>query len=134
MKILETMTIEYLLTIVFDEDNEYSWSSKSDAREAIIRRFNTTRQLLPVDLPQREKIDTVPFEKPEVESYLHRCILHWRVKDAEGDKFAKYYIDAFQSVSMSLFGEIVPENTTLKYCKPVNGVHALWCPDDKSAS
>ncbi len=54
--------------------------------------------------------NTVPFEKSEVKNYLRRCVLHWRVKDAEGDEIAKYYIDAFQSVSMSLFGETVPPN------------------------
>jgi hypothetical protein len=54
--------------------------------------------------------NTVPFEKSEVKNYLRRCVLHWRVKDAEGDEVAKYYIDAFQSVSMSLFGETVPPN------------------------
>lgn len=54
--------------------------------------------------------NTVPFEQSEIKNYLRRCVLHWRVKDAEGDEVAKYYIDAFQSVSMSLFGETVPPN------------------------
>jgi len=52
--------------------------------------------------------NTVSFEKSEVKNYLRRCVLHWRVKDVEGHEIAKYYIDAFQSVHMSLFGETVP--------------------------
>lgn len=53
---------------------------------------------------------TIPFKKSEVKNYLYRCVLHWRVKDAEGDEVAKYYIDAFQSVHISLFGKLVPPN------------------------
>lgn len=44
MKISETMSIEDLLAIVFDEDDDYSWSSRSEARNAIIRKFNAAEQ------------------------------------------------------------------------------------------
>lgn len=44
MKISENMSIEDLVAIVFDEDDEYSWSSKSEARNAIIRKFNAAQQ------------------------------------------------------------------------------------------
>jgi len=54
--------------------------------------------------------NTVPFEKSEIKNYLRQCVLYWRSKDAEGDEVAKYYIDAFQSMSMSLFDETVPPN------------------------
>jgi len=80
--------------------------------------------------------NTVPFEKSKVKNYLRRCVLHWRVKDAEGDEVAKYYIDAFQSVSMSLFGETIPTDAPkpfVNHCNPVNGVHAPFCNGDHSA-
>ena len=49
MKISEVMSIEDLVAIVFDEDDEYSWSSKSEARNAIIRKFNAAQQPLAPD-------------------------------------------------------------------------------------
>lgn len=44
MKISEAMSIEDLVAMVFDEDDEYSWSSKSEARNSIIRKFNAAQQ------------------------------------------------------------------------------------------
>ena len=52
MKISEVMSIEDLVAIVFDEDDEYSWSSKSEARNAIIRKFNAAQQPLALDVAE----------------------------------------------------------------------------------
>jgi len=66
---------------------------------------------------------TVPFTEGDVKSYLDKCIEYWRIKrdtvpadtDIDADehlefkKMAPYYIDAFQSVRMSLFGELLPK-------------------------
>ncbi len=49
MKISEAMSIEDLVAMVFDEDDEYSWSSKSEARNAIIRKFNAAQQSMHAD-------------------------------------------------------------------------------------
>lgn len=48
----------------------------------------------------------------EALEYLDNAIRYWRsVKDARGhldEDLAVYYIDAFQSVRLSLFGELLP--------------------------
>ena len=69
--------------------------------------------------------DVVPFIEEDVKEYLDSCIGHWRVKKKSAEErlskkniptynvrenltMASYYIDAFQSVRMSLFGELLP--------------------------
>ena len=47
----------------------------------------------------------IPFTKKAVKEYLDKCILYWRKKKKEGCVYAHYYIDAFQSVRVSLFGK-----------------------------
>lgn len=45
----------------------------------------------------------------EIKNYLDSCIVYWRKqRDEEGCEFAKYYIDAFQSVRNSIFDELLP--------------------------
>jgi hypothetical protein len=56
----------------------------------------------------------IRFEKKDVKEYLDRCIIHWRKKRDEGDAIAEYYVDAFQSIRMSLFGELLPEKMSDK--------------------
>ncbi len=42
----------------------------------------------------------------EIKQYLDKAIDSWRKKrDNEKNEIAKYYIDAFQSVRISIFGE-----------------------------
>lgn len=59
--------------------------------------------------------NTVPFTKGHVLEYLDRCIVYWR-EQKESDSFkydqvmyemSKHYIDAYQSVRMSLFGKLL---------------------------
>lgn len=50
----------------------------------------------------------VEFTPEAVKKYLDECICFWRIKHLEGDEGAKYYIDAFQSIRVSLFGELLP--------------------------
>ena len=53
---------------------------------------------------------TVPFSKVEVKEYLDMCIRFWRGKrDEEKSNMAIYYVDAFQSVRISIFGELLKE-------------------------
>ncbi len=62
------------------------------------------------------KNNLIPFEEDEIKAYLDRAICSWRKKrdsvhlDSGHDdhEIAVYYIDAFQSVRMSLFGELLP--------------------------
>lgn len=50
---------------------------------------------------------TIPFEEEAVKGYLDECILFWRKRVGNVEE-AKYYVDAFQSVRVSLFGELLP--------------------------
>lgn len=46
--------------------------------------------------------------KESVLQYLDECITFWRTqRDDKICEYAKYYIDAFQSVRNSLFGELL---------------------------
>lgn len=48
----------------------------------------------------------VDFREEAVKEYLDGAIRHWRkVRDEEDSQKAAYYVDAFQSVRISLFGE-----------------------------
>ena len=49
---------------------------------------------------------TVPLEREAVREYLDSCIRYWRDYPSP---HARYYIDAFQSVRTSLFGETLPK-------------------------
>jgi hypothetical protein len=61
--------------------------------------------------------NTVPFTKGDVKSHLDKCIRFWRnkrdkksalnMKEMEERDMAPFYIDAYQSVRMSLFGELL---------------------------
>jgi len=60
----------------------------------------------------KDKIDTIPFEERAVRAYLDRVIVHWRerrefAKEEETKLQAIYYIDAYQSMRISLFGELL---------------------------
>jgi len=57
-------------------------------------------------------MDKIKFTEEEVKKYLDKCIRYWRKKrDGRGEEavMAVYYIDAFQSVRTSLFGELLPK-------------------------
>ncbi len=70
-------------------------------------------------------MSTIKFTKKDVKKYLDQCIEHWRndkrilkerIKNQDMDDgfwaldknmdMATFYIDAYQSVRMSLFGEL----------------------------
>jgi len=55
----------------------------------------------------------VPFKRKDVKAYLDKCIRKWRrIGNDKSDlkkEMAIYYIDAFQSVRISLFGELLPK-------------------------
>jgi hypothetical protein len=55
-----------------------------------------------------EKMDTIPFEKKAVKAYLDRNIVFWRERLKDSNVVADDYIDAYQSVRMTLFGETLP--------------------------
>ncbi len=50
------------------------------------------------------------FNEEVIKGYLDNAIKIWRHKrDKESCEYAKYYIDAFQSVRLSIFGELLEE-------------------------
>lgn len=52
---------------------------------------------------------TVEFTPDAVKRYLDEAIQYWRIQHRqEHREMAQYYIDAFQSVRTSLFGETLP--------------------------
>lgn len=58
--------------------------------------------------------DVVEFTEEAVKEYLDKAIVLWRKKrvnadNREQDMQASHYVDAFQSVRSSLFGEILPK-------------------------
>ncbi len=54
--------------------------------------------------------DKIDFTEDAVMKYLDDCIEFWRKNRDDGlqSEKAKYYIDCFQSVRTSLFGETKP--------------------------
>ena len=55
--------------------------------------------------------ETIPFTKEAVKKYLDDCIILSRKERDSGEEKARmygYYVDAYQSVRTSLFGEILP--------------------------
>jgi hypothetical protein len=48
----------------------------------------------------------IKFNKESVKEYLDKCIEYWRKQKQYGNEIARYYIDAYQSVRTSLFGEL----------------------------
>lgn len=57
--------------------------------------------------------ETIKFTEESVKNYLDRAIEHWREEGAiyaeteENRTMARHYIDAYQSVRTSLFGELL---------------------------
>lgn len=64
-------------------------------------------------------MNTVPFNKDAVKEYLDDCIRYWRTKGEEVEMETSHpclqceklnaicYVDAFQSVRISLFGKLL---------------------------
>jgi hypothetical protein len=57
--------------------------------------------------------NVVHFSEAEVKKYLDGCIRYWRKKKADGSSIAIYYIDAFQSMRVSVFGELLKKEETV---------------------
>ena len=58
---------------------------------------------------EHDTIGTLPFEPEAVKAYLDSCIRYWRAHVGNpACKIARVYVDVFQSVRMSLFGELLP--------------------------
>lgn len=61
---------------------------------------------------------TVPFTEEAVKNFLDGVIAHWRAKrtaalnvsDEATVAQAVCYVDAYQSIRMSLFGELLPDD------------------------
>jgi hypothetical protein len=58
--------------------------------------------------PKLKPHELIPFEKEAVKAYLDRNIVFWRKQLDAGNVVADDYIDAYQSVRMTLFGELLP--------------------------
>lgn len=56
---------------------------------------------------------TVPFTPEDVKAYLDKAIMFWRGERSKKNKNAEiavYYIDAFQSMRVSLFGSTLEKD------------------------
>ncbi len=84
------------------------WSEPVQIR--VERRGNELEMFLrTVGAPQED--GAVPLTPEAIKGYLDDTITRWRLlRDADGEHsdLAPAYIDAFQSVRTSLFGEILP--------------------------
>ena len=50
---------------------------------------------------------TVEFTEEAVKGYLDKCITRWR--EADRTDMRAHYVDAYQSVRVSIFGELLPK-------------------------
>jgi len=63
---------------------------------------------LPCPFCQKEKLTYVlPFTEKDIKAYLDKVIRHWRMCDSTPEMRA-HYIDAYQSVRTSIFGDCLP--------------------------
>lgn len=67
------------------------------------------------DMRTSEETGTVPFTEKDIKAYLDECIVFWRkkranplIKEQSRIRMAEHYVDAFQSVRVSLFGGLLP--------------------------
>lgn len=77
-------------------------------------------------------MDTVEFTEEAVKKYLDEAIRHARrERDLEESSIAVFYIDAFQSVRVSLFGELLELEQIGPYTLPACdcGVGDATMPD-----
>ncbi len=57
------------------------------------------------------KNKVISFTKKDVKKYLDECIIFWRdTRNKDYDSFAPIYVDAYQSIRMSLFDAKLDEN------------------------
>jgi len=70
MNISEELPIEVLLEIVFDEDDNYGWSSRLEARNSILRKFaaQQSEQVDGAKAPQFQRV--LPADVRESEAVL----------------------------------------------------------------
>lgn len=57
-------------------------------------------------MKKQKENNVVPFTKEGVKEYLNTCICFWRKSK---EPYAKYYVDAFQSVRISIFGKVLEQ-------------------------
>lgn len=71
----------------------------------------------------KEELNTIDFNKKAIQAYCDRLIVHWRErrdqavkkKDEDGILITKCYIDAYQSVRISLFGQLLSKKKKNKH-------------------
>ncbi len=71
---------------------------------AIVVAPGVSRLVVQIEAPTKDADVLIPFSKGAVKEYLDTCIGFWRLKQDKGDEGALYYVDAYQSMRMSLFG------------------------------
>jgi hypothetical protein len=54
-------------------------------------------------------IMSVALTEKEIKAYIDSCIEYWRDQRRNGDDKAVYYIDAYQSMRISLFDKLLGE-------------------------
>lgn len=79
-----------------------------EIRKTILKKDSNLLMLKHIEKEENEMTETVPFTEKDVKHYLDACIRVWRTKRKNGDRIAVNYIDAYQSVRISLFGSMLP--------------------------
>ncbi len=79
-----------------------------EIRKTILKKDSNLLMLRHIEKEENGVPETLPFAQEDVKHYLDACIRVWRTKRKNGDKVAVYYIDAYQSVRISLFGSMLP--------------------------
>lgn len=70
-----------------------------------------------------EESDHLPFEQDAVRDFLDNCIRFWRKKREEATTLgasvtAEHYVDAYQSMRTSMFGETLPADEEAAPLRP----------------
>ncbi len=79
-----------------------------EIRKTILKKDSNLLILKHIEKEENKVPETVSFTQEAVKHYLDACIRVWRARRKTGDKIGVYYIDAYQSVRISLFGSMLP--------------------------
>lgn len=128
----ETLEAELVMMKVYLDQALADWTYKADSRHQVRklvalgirclenhecpRRVGVSEEnenvnvedYIDEEVPDLTADPTIPFTKEEVKKYLDKCIRFWRERrDVEKDVLASYYVDAYQSVRISVFGKLL---------------------------
>lgn len=95
----------WMLEEIFDKPKIIAWQPLPEPYSSEDRKpLERHSKKLEKKLERRNRMTNLD----EIKKYLDSCIVYWRKKrDEESCEFAKYYIDAFQSIRNSIFDELL---------------------------